>query len=307
MSSFKSRLIYWLLKRRLAQLRALDLPLPQLRALRDQDGRRRFKLPRGIAAEPVLIEGLAGEWLRPAVSPGEGVVLYLHGGAYVQGSVQTHRALAARLALASDAQVLLIDYRLAPEHPFPAALDDALAVYGALQTLHPEQPIALAGDSAGGGLALAAALRIRDLGLCAPAALALLSPWTDLSLSNASHQRNAAVDPYFPSSDALRSAAVAYAAGSDLKHPLISPQFASLAGLPPALIHVGDREALLDDACVLAQRMEASGGDARLEIYPGMWHVWQIFGGRLAEADASLAGLGAFLRLQLSRQAPEVR
>ncbi len=295
MASFKSRVCYFLLKRRLAAFRALNLPLPQARTLRDQLARQQLKMPPGLSCEAAQLGGQPGEWLRPA-GAGGGVLLYLHGGGYVQGSLDTHRSLAARLARASAASTYVVGYRLAPEHPFPAALDDALAVYAALQAQAPERRIALAGDSAGGGLALACALRIKALGRVAPVALALMSPWTDLTLSNASHLSQAAVDPYFPTLAVLRGSAAAYVGRGNARDPLISPQFADLSGLPPTLIHVGEREALLDDSRLLAQKMGAG-----LKVYPGMWHVWQAFGGRFREADESTAELGEFLQSHLRR------
>ena len=299
MSSLKSHLIYFVLKRRLARFRALELPLPQIRALRDEESASRFKLPDGVVAEPARLAGLAGEWLQTAGKPDSGVVLYLHGGAYVQGSVKTHRALAARLALASASSTFIVDYRLAPEHPHPAALDDALAVYLALRALAPDGSIALAGDSAGGGLAVALALRLKAEGHACPAALVLLSPWTDLTLANATHRTRACVDPYFPTTALLGGAATAYSGGRDLADPLISPQFADLGGLPPTVIHVGEREALLDDSLVLAAKMREQGTPVELAVYPGMWHVWQVFGGQMKEADDSLGKLGAFLQARL--------
>lgn len=299
MQSLKSRLYYFAIKRKLAQLRKLGLPLPQARALGDQNSARIFKMPQGILTDAASMAEIQGEWLRPAAKRTQGLLLYLHGGAYVQGSVKTSRAMAARLALASQTATFIVDYRLAPEHPFPAALDDAIAVYGALQKAHPGRPIAIAGDSAGGGLTVATAMRIRDQGLVAPAALALLSPWTDLTLSNATHKTRAAVDPFFPDGSALSLAAKAYAWGRNLKTPLISPQFADLSRLPPTLIHVGDLEALLDDSRMLAEGILTQGGKAELKVYPGMWHVWQAFGGRFREADQSLAEIGAFLRARL--------
>jgi epsilon-lactone hydrolase len=301
MQSLKSRFYYFAIKRKLAQLRKLNLPLPQARALGDQNSARMFKMPQGILTEAASMAGLQGQWLRPEAKRTQGLLLYLHGGAYVQGSVKTSRAMAARLALSCETSTFIVDYRLAPEHPFPAALDDATAVYGALQNAHPGRPIAIAGDSAGGGLTMATALRIRDEGLVAPAALALLSPWTDLTLSNATHKTRAAVDPFFPDGSGLSLAAKAYAWGRDLKTPLISPQFADLSRLPPTLIHAGDLEALLDDARLLAQGMLAQGCQAELKVYPGMWHVWQAFGGRFSEADQSLVELGAFLKTRLEK------
>ncbi len=300
MPSIKTRIVYHIFKRRLAKFRALRLPLAQVREWREQEAARRFKLPAGIEVEPVLIAGVAGEWLHPPGPRSLGTLVYLHGGAYIQGSVKTHHALAARLALASGTSCLIIDYRLAPEHPFPAALDDAMAVYATLRTLRPDSALAVAGDSAGAGLALALALRLRDEGLQNMEALALMSPWTDLTLANETHRSLAAVDPFFPTTEPLRVAAAAYAGGADLRHPWVSPLFADLGGLPPTLVHVGDREALLDDSRLLVERMQqVRGNTVQLKIWPGLWHVWQVFGGVIREADESIAELGAFLRRQL--------
>jgi acetyl esterase/lipase len=161
------------------------------------------------------------------------------------------------------------------------------------------RPIAITGDSAGGGLSAALALRIREAGIRPPVALALLSPWTDLTLCNATHTTLATVDPFFRNKELLSTAAQAYAQGQDLKIPFISPQFASFENFPPTLIHVGELEALLDDSRILAQRLSTGGASVELKIYPGMWHVWQVFGGMFKEADQSLFELGAFLNARL--------
>jgi acetyl esterase/lipase len=200
------------------------------------------------------------------------------------------------MAKAAGLDCFLLDYRLAPEHPFPAAVDDAQAAYLALHGENPTRRIVLAGDSAGGGLALALALRLRDAGHAAPGAMALLSPWTDLTLSLPTHQSKAAVDPFFPDSTTLAMAAQLYAGGGNLTQPGVSPHFAALHGLPRTLIHVGEHEALLGDAHALAANMQAAGSPVQLQEFEGMWHVWQIFAGRFAEADASVKALGAFLR-----------
>ena len=299
MQSLKSRFFYYVIKRKLAQMRALNLPLPESREMQEKAAPTMFKMPSGVSTERVEIRGLLGLWLRPDAQRTNGIVLYLHGGAYVQGSINTSRALAARLSLASQTSTLSLEYRLAPEHPYPAAVDDAFGVYCELLTSYPGRPIAITGDSAGGGLSVALALRIRDAGLNPPVALALLSPWTDLTLGNASHSTLATVDPFFPNSQPLSKAALAYAQGQDLKNPLISPQFASFENFPPTLIHVGALEALLDDSRILAQRLSTGGALVELKIYPGMWHVWQVFSGMFEEADQSVFELGAFLNARL--------
>jgi len=303
MPSLKSRIHYFLTRRALAKFRRLKMPVPQGRLERERQSQRRFRMPAGLLIEPCDIEGVTGEWLRPGTVDGNGVVLYLHGGAYIFGSTITHRGIASSLAIASRCPVLTINYRLAPEHPFPAGLDDACTVYRALLHTHAGSAVAVAGDSAGGGLAVALALRIRDEGLQSPAALALMSPWTDLTLSNPTHASKAHLDPYFPDSALLKAAAQAYAAETPLSHPHVSPQFADMSNLPPTLIHVGEFEALLDDARLLAQGMATGGSAATLTCYAGMWHVWQTLTGRFREADESIAALGEFLRRQTGRRA----
>jgi epsilon-lactone hydrolase len=303
MQSLKSRIYYHVTRRALAKSRQLKLPVPQGRLAREQQSQRLFRRPAAMGITPCAVAGVAGEWLRPGTVDGKGIVLYLHGGAYIYGSTVTHRAIACGIAVASRSPTLVINYRLAPENPFPAGLDDACAVYRALLQEHPEQAIALAGDSAGGGLALALALRIRDEGLMPPAAVALLSPWTDLTLSNPTHVSKAHVDPYFPDSALLKGAAQAYAAGTPLTHPHLSPQFADLSNMPATLIHVGELEALLDDSRLLARNMAANGNAVTLTEYPGMWHVWQMLVGRMREADTSIAALGEFIGQHLRQQA----
>jgi monoterpene epsilon-lactone hydrolase len=301
MQSIKSRFFYFVIKRKLAQMRAQNLPLPESRAMQEKTAPSMFKMPLGVSTEKVEIRGVQALWLRPDAQRSRGMVLYLHGGAYVQGSINTSRALAARLALASQSTTLSLDYRLAPEYPYPAAVDDAFDVYCELLKTHPGRPIAITGDSAGGGLSLALTLRIRDAGLPLPAALALLSPWTDLTLSNDTHTTLAKRDPFFESKELLHNAALAYGMGHDLMLPYISPQFASFNNFPPALIHVGTLEALLDDSRLLAKKMSEDGALVELKVYSGMWHVWQVFGGLFKEADQSIAELGLFMKSHLDR------
>jgi len=264
--------------------------------MRAAEGRRVMKMPLGVLSEEACIGGLQGEWHRPANAEKSSILMYLHGGAYVLGSFRTHRSLGASLARASGFSTFVANYRLAPEDPFPAAVDDAVSAYMALKDEFPKASIAIAGDSAGGGLSLALAISLKERGLPAPVAMALLSPWTDLSLSNATHATKAKVDPFFPNTSVLRGAARAYAGGNSLTHPLISPQFANLQGLPPTLIHVGELETLLDDSLLIAQRLHAAGVNVIVHVFPRMWHVWQAFAGHFREADESINEIGEFLK-----------
>jgi len=293
MQSIKSRFFYHLVKYSISRNQKRQLSITAMRAA---EARRVMKMPRGVLSEEANVGGLRGEWHRPASGDGASILLYLHGGAYVVGSFKTHRSLGANLAKVSGFSTFVVNYRLAPEDPFPAAVDDAIAVYKALKEEFPEASIAIAGDSAGGGLSLALAISLKERGLPAPVAMALLSPWTDLSLSNATHATKAKVDPFFPNTSVLRGAARAYAGGNSLTHPLISPQFARLQGLPPTLIHVGELETLLDDSLLIAKRLHAAGVNVIVHVFPRMWHVWQAFAGHFREADESINEIGEFLK-----------
>lgn len=226
----------------------------------------------------------------------ERVVLHLHGGVYCLGSSATHRGLGARLSEQARAAVLLPDYRLAPEHPFPAALDDALAAYRwLLEDLGvPPARIAVTGDSAGGGLGASLLVRARELGLPQPACFVGLSPWTDLTGSGPSIVELADRDPWLPAELAVR-AAEAYAGQTPLDDPAVSPLYADLTGLPPVLVHVGGDEILLDDAVRFVEACRAHGVDASVGRFPGLWHIFAIFPG-IPEARHSLREIGGFIR-----------
>lgn len=227
--------------------------------------------------------------------PTDRTVLYLHGGGYVAGSSATHRGLASAFVRSGHARLLLPDYRLAPEHRFPAAVDDALATYRWLLEDEGADParVAFAGDSAGGGLAVALAVAVRDAGLPLPAGLALLSPWVDLTGSGASVVTNDHRDIWLDGS--LIAPAGRLYAPDDPAHPLASPLFADLTGLPPMLVHVGTHEVLLDDARRLVTRARQHGVDASVGEFDGLWHVFQAIPG-LPEGTRSLRELGAFVR-----------
>ena len=218
-------------------------------------------------------------------------VLYLHGGGFTIGSPTTHRALATRLAVAAGATVHLLDYRLAPEHPFPAALDDALAAWRELTDDADPSRTTLAGDSAGGWLALMAALRLRDAGEPLPAVLGLVSPWLDLTGSSWPADRT---DPMLRPTW-LRRCATDFAPGADLTDPAFAPLDADLAGLPPMVVHVGSEEILLPDAVALARRARAAGVPVELRRFDGLWHVAHASAGMVAESTAAVTALGQSL------------
>ncbi|HKB25152.1 MAG TPA: alpha/beta hydrolase [Methylomirabilota bacterium] len=256
---------------------------------------RFFKLPPGVAVEPVRVGGLGAEWLRPAGARADTTVLYLHGGGYAIGSAKSHRHLAAAIAKAAGARALLVDYRRAPEQPFPAAVEDAVASYRwLLATGQAARRVVVAGDSAGGGLTVATLLALRDAGTALPAAGVCISPWVDLTCSGASYQTKAASDPMV-TREGVGRMATWYLAGADPKSPLASPLYADLRGLPPLLVHVGSEEVLLDDARQLAARAKAAGVEATLCVWPEMVHVWHWFLGMLDEAQAAVDELGEFV------------
>lgn len=230
---------------------------------------------------------------------GRGTLLYFHGGAYIAGSAQGYRGLPAALGRAAGMAALAVDYRLAPEAPFPAAVEDSVAAYLALpESGAAADRIILAGDSAGGGLAVSTLLSLRDGGHPLPAAAILLSPWADLACEGGSIGSKAALDPCLTPAG-LRASASHYLGGADAKHPLASPIHADLSGLPPLLIQVGSSEILLDDAVRLAAAAGAAGSFARLEIWPEMFHVWQSFAFMLPEGAAAIADAAAFIHSRL--------
>ena len=219
-------------------------------------------------------------------------ILFLHGGGYVTGSAELYRHITWRIAGAAAARLAAIDYRLAPEHPFPAALDDAIAAWHGLIGAGAEpRHIALVGDSAGGGLAFALALRLRDEGLPLPVAIAAMSPWTDLALTGRSLRENSAADPMQNATD-LPEITALYLAGADPRNPYASPLYGDPTGLPPSLIQVGSDEILRDDAVRLAERLPR----ATLEIWPRMPHVWHAFAPFVPEATRAIRRIGEFLR-----------
>ncbi|KAF0108535.1 MAG: putative hydrolase [Anaerolineaceae bacterium] len=294
MPSFRSRIIQSMLRDARNALLSFE-PLEVRRRQFDAAARRAIRVPRGVSVRTVSAGGVPSDWVEPdAAAPGR-AVLYLHGGAYIIGSPTTHRGLTGRIACAGQTRILSVDYRLAPEHPFPAALDDALAAWRWLlgQGYAPEH-IAIGGDSAGGGLTLAAALSLRDRQESLPAALFLISPWTDLTFSGDSIRTRASRDPLLHS-NGDGWLINAYAGSQPLTHPYISPLFADPRGLPPTLIQVGSEEILYDDSSRLEAKMNAAGVANRFEVWDGMWHVFQGFAPYVPEAQQAINRIGAFL------------
>jgi acetyl esterase/lipase len=243
--------------------------------------------------------GVSGEWLRPRPS-GDGAapratILYLHGGGYCVGSPRSHRALTSRLARAAGLPVFAADYRLAPEHPFPAALDDAVA---ACRSLMQGGPVVIAGDSAGGGLALATAFCLHRRGAGSAAALILFSPWADLTL--AAIADDVAPEEVMLGTAWLKDCARQYLAGENASDPFASPVFADLRGLPPTLIQAGAGELLCSDALRVRDALAAARVDVRCEIVPGRWHAFQLHAGVLPSANAAIDRAARFISLALT-------
>ena len=260
-------------------------------------------------SEPVGVRvvdepAVRGIWVEPELPRDRAAVLYLFGGGYVLGSPASRRKTAGHLANAARTRVLVPDYRLAPEHPFPAAVDDALAAYRFVigGDVAPER-VVLAGDSAGGGLAFALLLAVREAGDPLPGGVVAMSPWVDLTCTGTSMTTATGVD-IMVTRDGLLDMASQYLAGHDATDPLASPLFGELGGLPPVLVLVGGDEALLDDAARLVTRAGATGTDAQLIIGARMQHVWPTWCGALPEADAAMAAIGAWIDTGLAASTP---
>ena len=253
-------------------------------------------LPNYIRAEATDAGGVKAEWLTtPEVEVGR-AILYLHGGSYVMGGIGTHRELAGRISQSARSRVLIIDYRLAPEHPFPAALEDSLAAYRWMLAngVNPSRA-SIIGDSAGGGLSVATLVATKEAKLAMPAAAVCLSPWVDLELTGASMTTKAAVD-HLVRKDELAGHAKRYLAGRDPRTPLASPLHSDLAGLPPILIQVGTAETLLDDANRLAECARSAGVEVTLDVGEDMIHVWSSFASMLDEGQHAIDRIGEFVR-----------
>lgn len=251
-------------------------------------------LAEDVTVQKVDADGVPAEWVTVPASNGLRIVLYFHGGGYCMGSLNTHRELVSRIARAAQARVLNVDYRLAPEQPFPAALDDAVASYRWLLAADVDpHTVVVGGDSAGGGLALAFLARLRDEAYPLPAGAVLLSPWTDLTGSGDSICHRRSLDPMIDAGG-LHETAGYYCTEEERANPYVSPLFDSLRGLPPLLVQVGGREVLIDDSIRVAEKAEHAGVDVTLQVWEEAFHVFQALPA-LPEAAEALSGIGRFV------------
>ena len=252
--------------------------------------------PRGTLVQRLDLDGVKAVSIATKQSLGDRHVLYLHGGGHVAGKPALYRDFTWRIAASTRTVVVIVDHRLAPEHPYPASLDDAVNAYRALLADGADpQRMAVMGESSGGGLMLAMLLKLRDDGTPLPAAAVALSPWTDLALTGHSMKLNAKADPMIRSEEGPRLTSQ-YLAGADPRTPYASPLYGDPAGLPPTLIQVGSDEVLLDDSVRMAERMRAAGCQVELEIWPRMPHAWHVWARMMPEAHAAIERIGAFVR-----------
>ena len=259
-------------------------------------------LPKKTKIQQLQIGKIDAEWISVGTPLENYVILYLHGGAYCIGSSNTHRELAARISKASKIKTLLINYRLAPEHPYPAAIEDVVFTYDwLLKNGFLSNNVIIIGDSAGGGLAISALVKLRDLGAPIPAAAVCISPWTDLQLTGDSIQTHTQKDPFL-THQWLQLMARHYAANNDIQTPFISPQNADLSMLPPLLIQVGSDEILLSDSIRLAERAREAGVDSTLDVWENMWHVWHFFVGKMPEANCAINRICNFIHEHINKK-----
>lgn len=258
------------------------------------------KLPKDVKIDHVSIDGMDAVWISVPESDSDKIIFYLHGGGYMEGSLISHQDLAMRLGRAARAKVLLVDYRLAPEHPYPAAVEDAIKSYKWLiedQNVDPRN-IVIAGDSAGGGLTLVTLIKLRDDKIKLPAAGVCLSPWTDLALTGDSLIRNAKADPFLKFYD-IAFMADLYVGENDPKNPYISPLYADLQDLPPLLIHVGTAEIIEDDSVRFAEKAKKAGVEVILDIFSDMIHVFQAFASWAPEGQEAIEKIGKYIQDKL--------
>jgi acetyl esterase/lipase len=262
-----------------------------MRKLLDFLGRLARKA-RHVSIEEATLAGMYAEWYRPQEATEGKVLLYLHGGAYALGSCDSHRKLVTNIAKACKVNAVMPEYRLAPEHPFPAGLHDCVrAMRNLLDQGYAAENILIAGDSAGGALAVASMLQLRHEGLPLPGGAILLSPFLDMTASGESVRTRADQDPWFRAGD-VHVIIRHYCPDEDIRDPLLSPVFANVAGFPPTLIQVGDDEILLSDSTRFADKLSAAACRVHLEVFPELWHVFQLFVGKMPESRAAIDKIG---------------
>lgn len=299
--AFVSRcLLRYTFKRRLAKNSTLEY-VRMMNTFAEAGFRMKTSMP-DVCPESISLGSAAIEFLSCGDSDVSRAILYIHGGAWITGSPQTHRSITRRLVRLTGMPVYAVDYRLAPEHPWPAALDDCMSAYDALlaRGLMP-QHIVVAGDSAGGNLTLALALRLKAEGKPMPAALVALSPATDLTGSGESYRTNARSDAVF-TPDLMAKFAPLYIGDADVRNPFVSPLFGDPTGLPPTLFQVAATEILLDDSVRMAEKMKKAGVDVTLDIWPGLWHVWHMSASKLPEAVQALEKIAEFVKRHQAKE-----
>jgi epsilon-lactone hydrolase len=297
MASFQSSIVKFMFRR----LKFLSSWQSDPQTSRKQMGKSEliFKPHRNVRVLPVQAGSVPAEWLIPPGAPADRALLYIHGGAWRIGSPGTHRGMVSYIAFESGVRALSIDYRLAPENPFPAGLEDCITAYDWLLSNEiPADKIIVAGDSAGGNLTLALLVALRDAGKPLPAGAVALSPATDLAAIHESYHTRANLDPIL-SNLGSSTVLVDYITSHDPHDPYISPIYADLHGLPPMLIHVGDHEVLLDDSVIFGERARAAGVDARVVVWPEMFHVFQIFVPFVPEARQAVSQIAEFIKARM--------
>lgn len=300
MPSPQSLATRWFVKNVIAPVLNIEIPVSHQRA-RLNFISSMMPLPWGVSTRRLKIRDQSALWIDVNAKT-QRTVLYLHGGAYSIGSIDSHKEFAARLGIEAKANVLLLDYRLAPEHPFPAGLDDAVMAYRwLLMQGYDAANIVIAGDSAGGGLALATAMKLRDENVALPACLCMISPWTDLTMSGDTVRSHATTDIML-NTEWLRLMAHHYAGPDGLANPLASPLFGRYSGLPPMVVHASADEILLSDSQRMANNARKAGVDVTLELGKGVWHIWHVHAGYMPESKAALKKLGRFIQAKVKQQ-----
>ena len=291
MPSIRARFWKMLIRRMFGKRMGIE----EYRALTDQNARFSNRLPKDVKVDRFEADGIPAAWISPSNADADKVIVHFHGGGYVTGGIDSHLMMGIPMAQALRIKILLFDYRLAPEHPFPAALQDGLKIYRwLLEQGYQARDIILSGDSAGSGLALATTLSLQDTNEPLPSAVICISPWVDLAHTGDSHATNADTDVVL-TTDVLAEWASAYTDESILKNPLVSPLYADFHGFPPMFIQTDSSEILFDDAKRLADKARVDGVDVTLKVWNGLWHAWHAMGGLIPESKKAFEEIGQFL------------